>query len=830
MIRVFKKIFNFIFIGLFIFIILINFRIDVNAIINSISLDITSAELYSATNTYNYNPNVTYNNSSLIPGEENNRLYIMNSISDKNLNGMSADAPLLTVLTHGLGGCAEQWSNNGNDQLGYTQNSILASLFDLGNSNVYIAAVKNNVYSLYNITEPIAAKSNYINYLNYKVDSITDISKHSIILFNCDDETTNEENYKVYREFNYAISRVVYDIKMLNNNKLPKMNLIGHSRGGITNIEYALDHPDLVESIYSLGTPYCGSSTASIDVALGCPIGGCPEGELDIITQSKYMNYLNRWNNNYEELGYDDIDVYALGGYATLLFYQTMVWTPQGQKGLDYLLQGTIPAELAAGIVDAVFLGIEYAVLKSFYLFMNSGVEQRKILIGTAVSEALANFDLSQACIDDIIQIIVSELNLDYHFPFVSWYNDGFVDLSSQLGYYGGTMIYTNGYRGFNRESFCFTSTNSNTDAFALDQLPIVHNLEIRDRRMINYIMKRINFSGKVLIDYETYYISDNEIGIKSYIGETSTETLIIPEYINGKKVVEIGKFAFANNFNGEYTIQSIIVPKTITKIDDSAFENCTNLEQVSFADNSNLKNIEKNSFYGCTGLSEIEVPDSVEKVDDYAFAYCTNLTGTFVLPTNLITFGENVFLSTGISNISIDSTNLNFTVSDSTLYNKTQTIIYLSYASGAYIVPNSVSTINNYAFCNNKNILSVNLNNVIEIGNYAFLNCENLNTISGGNNLSKANIKDFSATEWEQNNDYIIIGSVLLKYNSENITYEVPKNIKYIGEYAFESNSLSTVYINSNVETIANYAFINCPSLINIYILNNNQPIIYRL
>ena len=73
------------------------------------------------------------------------------------------------------------------------------------------------------------------------------------------------------------LSKIVYDVKFLNGGELPKINLIGHSRGGLTNLQYALDHPDLVAGLYSMGTPYFGTDTGSTDVGAGV-IGGMSHG------------------------------------------------------------------------------------------------------------------------------------------------------------------------------------------------------------------------------------------------------------------------------------------------------------------------------------------------------------------------------------------------------------------------------------------------------------------------------------------------------------------------------------------------------------------------
>ena len=208
-----------------------NKSVIINA--SSNNFNINSSQLYSSTNTYNYNTNI---NDSIRPGIENNRLYIMNSKNDRNGNVVSTEEPLITVLTNGLGGDASHWSNIGadNNLFGYTPDSIITKLFKRGNSNIYIAKVTNNTFELYDITKQYsdALLSNKTDLEEIKFDeknqisSITDISKHSIVIFQSDGSTTNLENYKVYKEFNYAISRVVYDVKLANNNVLPRINLI----------------------------------------------------------------------------------------------------------------------------------------------------------------------------------------------------------------------------------------------------------------------------------------------------------------------------------------------------------------------------------------------------------------------------------------------------------------------------------------------------------------------------------------------------------------------------------------------------------------------------
>lgn len=102
-------------------------------------------------------------------------------------------------------------------------------------------------------------------YENYSTNivTITDVSKHIIIVF--DSKSSGESNEVVYHEFENMLNDVIARVESLNpGNKKPKINLIGHSRGGLTNLEYALDYPEYVDSLISIGTPYFSAPVAEI--------------------------------------------------------------------------------------------------------------------------------------------------------------------------------------------------------------------------------------------------------------------------------------------------------------------------------------------------------------------------------------------------------------------------------------------------------------------------------------------------------------------------------------------------------------------------------------
>lgn len=81
-------------------------------------------------------------------------------------------------------------------------------------------------------------------------------------------------------------------------------------------------------------------------------------------------------------------------------------------------------------------------------------------------------------------------------------------------------------------------------------------------------------------------------------------------------------------NVNGELHIldekgnelTEIVIPDSITKIDDYMFANCKSLTSVTFSENGNLTKIGVCAFKNCKKLKSITFPDSVTSIGAYAF------------------------------------------------------------------------------------------------------------------------------------------------------------------------------------------------------------------
>ena len=72
--------------------------------------------------------------------------------------------------------------------------------------------------------------------------------------------------------------------------------------------------------------------------------------------------------------------------------------------------------------------------------------------------------------------------------------------------------------------------------------------------------------------------------------------------------------------------MQSINIPSGVTSIGSSAFDGCTNLESVTFGENSVLESIGSSAFYGCSSLKSITIPSRVTSIGSFAFQSCTNI------------------------------------------------------------------------------------------------------------------------------------------------------------------------------------------------------------
>ena len=128
-------------------------------------------------------------------------------------------------------------------------------------------------------------------------------------------------------------------------------------------------------------------------------------------------------------------------------------------------------------------------------------------------------------------------------------------------------------------------------------------------------------------------------------------------------------------------------IPNSVTKIGQSAFQNCKRLLSVRIP--NSVVSVGQYAFSGCSGMTSITIPNSVTSIGSYAFRWCSGLT-SITIPNSVTSIGEYVFYNcSGLTSVTIPNS---------------VTFIGLcafAYCSGltSVTIPNSVTFIDNHAF-----------------------------------------------------------------------------------------------------------------------------------
>lgn len=120
-----------------------------------------------------------------------------------------------------------------------------------------------------------------------------------------------------------------------------------------------------------------------------------------------------------------------------------------------------------------------------------------------------------------------------------------------------------------------------------------------------------------------------------------STTNLNIPESISFKgstyHVKSIGEAAFHKNS----TIESVVLPNSITSIGEIAFGACSNLKSINIP--NSVTRIGAAAFYGCESLTSINIPDGMKEIGGCMFWGCVNLTDV-IIPNSVTIIDEEAF------------------------------------------------------------------------------------------------------------------------------------------------------------------------------------------
>ena len=242
-------------------------------------------------------------------------------------------------------------------------------------------------------------------------------------------------------------------------------------------------------------------------------------------------------------------------------------------------------------------------------------------------------------------------------------------------------------------------------------------------------------------------------------------------------------------------------------------------------------------TFYNCKTLTTITIPAGVQAIGDQAIEMCPQLTA-----------------------INVDPNNPNYTSQNGVLFDKNMVTLiqYPGGGTGSYVIPGSVTTIGDAAFCDTSGLVGVTIpegvtsiganafggcdaltsvalpSSLQSMGDYAFNSCDGLSSITIPANVTNMGLGVFSdctgLTRIEvdgANANYASVNGVLFSKDLKTLiqyplavfgAYTVPDGVTTIGENAFRSCAgLAAVTFPDSLTTIQSQAFGFCNALTSV-------------
>lgn len=249
-------------------------------------------------------------------------------------------------------------------------------------------------------------------------------------------------------------------------------------------------------------------------------------------------------------------------------------------------------------------------------------------------------------------------------------------------------------------------------------------------------------------------------------LGNCQTDSLTIPETIEGLSVIGILDYAFDSQ-----NIRSVTIPDSVKHIGDYAFSN-NYLTSVVLP--SNLETIGEHAFRE-NDISGLIIPSSVRKIGEGAFL--GNDLGSLVIPSSVRDIGQSAFSSSNITSLTlVDGITMIdegvFSYNNISNLSLPSSIISIGYAAftgnqlTSLTIPEGVTEISHHAFSGNQ-ITDLTLPiSLVNLGHYAF-------------------------------------------WDNEITNLTIPKKLNNIPASAFGNNNLISIFFTGDRPTIDPYAFL---------------------
>ena len=260
----------------------------------------------------------------------------------------------------------------------------------------------------------------------------------------------------------------------------------------------------------------------------------------------------------------------------------------------------------------------------------------------------------------------------------------------------------------------------------------------------------------------------------------------------SGSTTVSITGVLATSNIPTGYTganLTEVAIGTAVTSIANYCFQLCTNLQFVTFGNNSTLTTIGSDAFTNCAIIT-FEIPASVTTIGRNPWIYCSELTTLTVAAG-----GSGPFTSDG----------------KGLLNNTSNTLI--AYAIGntsvSYTIPNNIIIIGSYAVIQGVNLTTLVIPEGVTTVDQGAFSQSGLTSLHIPSSMVTLNPDGFS------------------QCNISSLTFAANSNLTTIGTNAFYGNSLSStpsVVIPASVTTLGNQVFKLCSSLTSVTIPTDSQ------
>lgn len=358
----------------------------------------------------------------------------------------------------------------------------------------------------------------------------------------------------------------------------------------------------------------------------------------------------------------------------------------------------------------------------------------------------------------------------------------------------------------YNCTSFCTTTiyeSLKSIGANAFLKVPETAVITVSTVKAYNQLIKA-DFKGTILgapvenpADY-TYKLDGGNAVITGYKGTDAK--ISVPAEIDGHTVTAIDDDVFKD----KAFLEKVYLNVPLVSVGDSAFEGCTSLYFVSLPED--FAQIGEKAFYGCNSLKTISIPMSVNKIGTDAFK---NISSQSVISVSMDEVKALLIASGYNGEISFVPEN---NPDDYVLMTGSAGAMVKSYTGekSKISIPQKMSeqdgfttvAILAYGFANNNDITSVIVPDTVTwIGDYGFCNCANLKKLVLPRKLAN-------------------ISAHMLEGSQSLTSVNIPDTVEEIGDYAFRNcYSLAEIEIPEGVTEIGTGAFEGCTALKSITI-----------